>query len=537
MLTLETLPHQVRTGDIDTVVVAFPDLQGRPVGKRVAGTFFLDEVAAHGIEVCDYLLACDVDMEPLPGYQLASWETGYGDLHAQIDPKTLRPLPWLPGSALVLCDLFTTSGEPVEVSPRRMLRRQIERAAELGLEVRCATELEFYLFTDSYAEASAKRWQGLVPHSDTIEDYQLLQTSRDEYVIGRIRRQMTEAGLPIEFSKGEAGFGQHEINITYGEALEVADRHLVFKTGVKEIAGQLERSASFMAKWSMATAGSSCHLHTSLWDAEHGTPLMAPEDGSGPQDAGFSKVGAQFVAGQLATAGELTWCFAPYVNSYRRFVPDSWAPTALVWGEDNRTCGLRGSRGRHRPSDREPDTRGRREPVHRPRRFHCRRPLGYRERARAAGGLCRQRVCRDRFASRPDHSGRGHRRPGIEQGGGRRLRAGGPRTSPQHGPTGMGQGQPGRHRLGPGPQLRTDLSAGGEASCGVLDADLEPLSAWWGYVRDGALGAAPYLTANATSRSPRTSCAESARGFFRGRAPVVPTGADRRSGCGLTAGR
>jgi glutamine synthetase len=341
MLTLETLPHQVRTGDIDTVVVAFPDLQGRPVGKRVAGTFFLDEVAAHGIEVCDYLLACDVDMEPLPGYQLASWETGYGDLHAQIDPKTLRPLPWLPGSALVLCDLFTTSGEPVEVSPRRMLRRQIERAAELGLEVRCATELEFYLFTDSYAEASAKRWQGLVPHSDTIEDYQLLQTSRDEYVIGRIRRQMTEAGLPIEFSKGEAGFGQHEINITYGEALEVADRHLVFKTGVKEIAGQLERSASFMAKWSMATAGSSCHLHTSLWDAEHGTPLMAPEDGSGPQGAGFSKVGAQFVAGQLATAGELTWCFAPYVNSYRRFVPDSWAPTALVWGEDNRTCGLR----------------------------------------------------------------------------------------------------------------------------------------------------------------------------------------------------
>jgi glutamine synthetase len=341
MLTLETLPHQVRTGDIDTVVVAFPDLQGRPVGKRVAGSFFLDEVAAHGIEVCDYLLACDVDMEPLPGYQLASWETGYGDLHAQIDPKTLRPLPWLPGSALVLCDLFTTSGEPVEVSPRRMLRHQIERAAEFGLEVRCATELEFYLFTESYAEASAKRWQGLVPHSDTIEDYQLLQTSRDEYVIGRIRRQMTEAGLPIEFSKGEAGYGQHEINITYGEALEVADRHLVFKTGVKEIASQLERSASFMAKWSMATAGSSCHLHTSLWDAERGTPLMAPEDGTGSGDAGFSKVGAQFVAGQLATAGELTWCFAPYVNSYRRFVPDSWAPTALVWGEDNRTCGLR----------------------------------------------------------------------------------------------------------------------------------------------------------------------------------------------------
>jgi glutamine synthetase len=340
MLTLETLPHQVRTGDIDTVVVAFPDLQGRPVGKRVTGTHFLDEVAAHGIEVCDYLLACDVDMEPLPGYQLASWESGYGDLHAHIDARTLRPLPWLPGSAMVLCDLFTADGSPVEVSPRRMLRRQIERAAEGGLAVRCATELEFYLFYDSYTEAAANRWQGLTPHNNTIEDYQLLQTSREEYVIGRIRRQMTEAGLPVEFSKGEAGFGQHEINIAYDEALEVADRHLVFKTGVKEIAAQLGRSASFMAKWSMATAGSSCHLHTSLWDAERGTPLMAPDEGTGSV-SGFSKLGEQFVAGQLATAGELTWCFAPYLNSYRRFVPDSWAPTALVWGEDNRTCGLR----------------------------------------------------------------------------------------------------------------------------------------------------------------------------------------------------
>ena len=340
MLTLETLPHQVRTGDIDTVVVAFPDLQGRPVGKRVTGAFFLDEVAAHGIEVCDYLLACDVDMEPLPGYQLASWESGYGDLHCRIDPKTLRPLPWLPGSALVLCDLFNAAGEPVEVSPRRMLRRQIERAAEHGLVVKCATELEFYLFRDSFTDAAAKRWQGLVPHTDTIEDYQLLQTSREEYVIGRIRRQMTEAGIPVEFSKGEAGAGQHEINIAYGEALEVADRHLVFKAGVKEIAAQLGRAASFMAKWSMATAGSSCHLHTSLWDAERSTPLMASEAGT-KTDSGFSGMGEQFVAGQLATAAELTWCFAPYVNSYRRFVPDSWAPTALVWGQDNRTCGLR----------------------------------------------------------------------------------------------------------------------------------------------------------------------------------------------------
>ncbi len=340
MMTLATLPHQIRSGDIDTVVVAFPDLQGRPVGKRVTGTFFLEHVLDHGIEACDYLLACDVDMDPLPGYQFATWETGYGDVNAVIDPLTVRPLPWLPGSAMVLCDLLTMDGEPVEVSPRRILRRQLERAAERGLEVKCATELEFYLFLDSFAEAAQKNWQGLVPHADTIEDYQLLQTSREEYIIGRIRNQMVEAGIPIEFSKGEAGIGQHEINITYGGALEVADRHLVFKNGVKEIASGFGRAATFMAKWSMESAGSSCHIHTSLWDATTDTPLMAPADGES-SPSGFSTKGQQWVAGQIHAAQQLAWCFAPYVNSYRRYVPDSWAPTAVVWGEDNRTCGFR----------------------------------------------------------------------------------------------------------------------------------------------------------------------------------------------------
>ena len=340
MLTLETLPHQIRSGDIDTVVVAFPDLQGRPVGKRVTGPFFLDHVQAHGIEVCDYLLAVDVDMDPLDGYRFANWEGGYGDLHAVIDPHTVRPLPWLPGSVLVLCDLETMDGDPVEVSPRRILRRQLERAAEHGLEIKCATELEFYLFLDSYAEASEKHWHGIRPHADTIEDYQLLQTSRDEYIIRQVRNQMLEAGIPIEFSKGEAGTGQHEINVTYAGALEVADRHLVFKNGVKEIASQHGRAATFMAKWSMEQAGSSCHLHTSLWDASSGAALMAPADGDN-HPSGFSEVGRQFLAGQLASARQLSWCFAPYVNSYRRYVPDSWAPTAVVWGEDNRTCGFR----------------------------------------------------------------------------------------------------------------------------------------------------------------------------------------------------
>jgi glutamine synthetase len=340
MLTLETLPHQIQSGDVDTVVVAFPDLQGRPVGKRVTGSFFLDHVLGHGIEVCDYLLACDVDMTPLPGYQFANWETGYGDLNAVIDPQTVRPLPWLPGSVLVLCDLLTLDGQPVEVAPRQILRRQIKRAAALGLEIKCATELEFYLFRDSFAEASEKRWRGLEPHANSIEDYQLLQTSREEYVIGRIRNQMLEAGIPVEFSKGEAGVGQHEINVTYGAPLEVADRHLVFKSGVKEIASELGRAVTFMAKWTMDSAGSSCHIHTSLWDAATGSPVTAPAEGT-TTSSGLSTVGEQFLAGQIHAARELAWLFAPYVNSYRRYVPGSWAPTATVWGQDNRTCGFR----------------------------------------------------------------------------------------------------------------------------------------------------------------------------------------------------
>jgi glutamine synthetase len=340
VLTLQTLPHQIQSGDVDTVIVAFPDLQGRPVGKRITGSFFVEHVLEHGIEACDYLLACDVDMDPMPGYEFADWETGYGDLQAVIDPTTVRPLPWQPGSVLVLCDLLTTDGQPVEVSPRRILRRQLERAAALGLTIKCATELEFYLFRDSFAEAADKHWQGLVPHADTIEDYQLLQTSRDEYIIAAIRKQMVGAGIPIESSKGEAGMGQHEINITYSDPLEVADRHVVFKNGVKEIAQSFGRAATFMAKWSMATAGSSCHIHTSLWDATSGAPLMAPAEGES-SDSGYSAIGARFVAGQLFASGQLAWCFAPYVNSYRRYVPDSWAPTARVWGEDNRTCGFR----------------------------------------------------------------------------------------------------------------------------------------------------------------------------------------------------
>ena len=337
MLDRRELTRRITDGSIDTVVVAFPDMQGRPVGKRVTGPFFLEHVLEHGIEGCDYLLAVDVDMDPLPGYRFANWDGGYGDMVARPDLSTLRLLPWLEGSAMVVCDVVDTAGAPVEVSPRRVLRRQMERAQELGLDVRCATELEFYLFQESFEEAAAQRWHGLHPHVSSIEDYQLLQTSREEYVIRRIRNEMIGAGIPIEFSKGEAGRGQHEINVTYGRALEVADRHVVFKNGVKEIADQCGRAATFMAKWSMAEVGSSCHIHASLWDAESGAPLMWGE--AGPSN--LSDVGRQFVAGLLHGARQLTWMWAPYVNSYKRYVSGSWAPTAAVWGVDNRTCGFR----------------------------------------------------------------------------------------------------------------------------------------------------------------------------------------------------
>jgi glutamine synthetase len=276
-------------------------------------------------------------MTPLPGYRFANWDTGYGDVVCHPDFSTARRTPWLDGTAWVIADLSDGSGGPVEVSPRQILRRQLERAAERGLRVLAATELEFYLFRDSYEEAAAKGWRALEPHTSTIEDYQLLQTSREEYILRRIRNEMIGAGIPVEFSKGEAGRGQHEVNVTYDEALTAADRHLVFKNGIKEIAAQEGRAATFMAKWTMNDTGSSCHVHTSLWDAQSGEPLMA----DATHATGLSAVGRQFLAGQLAAARELAWCAAPTVNSYRRYVPGSWAPTAVVWGEDNRTCGFR----------------------------------------------------------------------------------------------------------------------------------------------------------------------------------------------------
>ncbi len=334
---MDEITKKIQSGAIDSVIVAFPDLQGRPVGKRMTGAFFLDVVVANGMEACDYLFGVDIDMTPLPGYTFANWELGYGDMNCAVDLGTLMELPWEPGTAMVLCDLTDAHGKIIDVAPRQILKTQIERAAERGLIINCATELEFYLFKESYDEANAKGWQHLTPLTNTIEDYQILQTSREEFILRRIRNEMLVAGLPVESSKGEAGRGQHEVNLMYSEPLLMADRHLVFKNGIKTIAAQEGHAATFMAKWTMDDSGSSCHIHTSLWDATTNTPLM--DDPSSA--SGLSTIGQQFLAGQMASAKELAWCFAPYVNSYRRYVPDSWAPTAIAWGQDNRTCGYR----------------------------------------------------------------------------------------------------------------------------------------------------------------------------------------------------
>jgi len=337
-LDVGQLRAMIGSGDIDTVLVVFPDLQGRFMGKRVTGHFFLDAVIEGSIEACDYLLAVDVDMTPLPGYRFTNWEQGYGDFSGVPDLSTLRLVPWLEKTALVICDLVDESGRaPVEVSPRRILQRQIERAAECGYQVKIGAELEFFLFRDTYAEAAAKGYAGLTPHSDWIEDYHILQTSRDEYLIRQIRNGMDAAGVPVEFSKGEAGRGQHEINLEYADALEMADRHTVYKNGAKEIADANGRSLTFMAKYDMDEVGSSCHIHSSVWDKRGRRSLMY--DAKGPDR--MSPVFRHWLGGLLDASRELAWLFAPNVNSYKRFQPDSWAPTAVAWGKDNRTCGLR----------------------------------------------------------------------------------------------------------------------------------------------------------------------------------------------------
>jgi glutamine synthetase len=329
MLTLDDLRTDVDNGSIDTVVTAFTDMQGRLVGKREHARYFLEETADHGLEGCNYLLALDMDMDPQPGYAMASWERGYGDFHLLPDFATLRRVPWLAGTALVLCDVAWEDGSPVVASPRQVLKAQVERARAAGYEAMFGSELEFYLLKESYAEAHAKHYRELTPSVPYILDYHVLATTYDEPLLRQIRNGMFAADVPVESSKGEAWPGQQEINFRYADALTTADRHVIYKNGAKEIAHLNGCSITFMAKPDHTWIGSSCHLHASLWrDGENAF-------------AGESEVFRRFLAGWIACTRELALFLAPNINSYKRYAAGSWAPTTLAWGHDNRTCGFR----------------------------------------------------------------------------------------------------------------------------------------------------------------------------------------------------
>ena len=315
-------------GDIDTVLVAMVDMQGRLVGKRVTGHFFLDHVIRE-MHVCDYLLTVDMEMEPVPGFKVASWNLGYGDLAIRPDLSTLRRIPWLPGTALVLGDAVNEDGDAIAVSPRAILKRQIAQLRSHGLEARMGSELEFYVFDETFDSARQKDYKDLKTSGWYIEDYHLFQTTKVEPLMRGIRNAMDTAGVPVEFSKGEWGPGQSEINLRYAEALEMADRHVIYKNGVKEIAHLHGNAVTFM--------GSSCHIHSSLWDIKQNKPLFGDEKESG----GMSKLFRHYLAGQLVLARDMTYFLAPYINSYKRFQAGTFAPTKAVWSRDNRTAGFR----------------------------------------------------------------------------------------------------------------------------------------------------------------------------------------------------
>jgi glutamine synthetase len=331
-LDLDTLRSEVDAGRIDTVLLAMTDMQGRLQGKRLTAAHFLDEVVEHDAEGCNYLLAVDVDMNTVEGYAMSSWEQGYGDFVFKPDMDTLRVVPWQEGTALVTCDLVWEDGSPVVASPRQILKRQLGRLSERGLEAWVGTELEFLVFMDSYEEAWRKGYRDLEPANYYNVDYSLLGTARVEPLLRRIRNSMASAGLAVENAKGECNFGQHEINFKFDRALATADGHSIYKNGAKEIAAQEGCSISFMPKFN-DREGNSCHIHLSL-RGEDGTPIFA--DGHD-----FSGKFQNFIAGQLACLRDLTLFFAPNINSYKRFAVGSFAPTAVAWGKDNRTCSMR----------------------------------------------------------------------------------------------------------------------------------------------------------------------------------------------------
>ena len=333
-MNLKELTAEVKKGAIDTVIVAFPDVFGRLIGKRFTGEFFLKSVAKHGTHGCNYLLNVNIEMDPMDGFKLANWEKGFGDFEWRPDFSTLRIVPWQAASALILCSLHHHDGSPVDEAPRTVLGTQIERLAKKGLICNVASELEFFVFNTSYHDAFVADYRNLTPSSDYRIDYHTMQPARDEGVFRRVRNQMGAAGIAIESSKGEWGRGQHEINFAYGQPVLMADMHVVFKQGVKEIFAQEGRAVSFMPKYSVTEPGNSCHIHASLW--RDGVNLFWDRKSDEP-----AKYFRQFLGGLIKYSRELCYFFAPTINAYKRFQAASWAPTKLAWSTDNRTTGFR----------------------------------------------------------------------------------------------------------------------------------------------------------------------------------------------------
>jgi len=336
-LTFDELKDAVASGEIDTVLSVAVDMQGRPIGKRFLGEYFV-EAGVEETHCCNYLLTDDIDMEPVQGYKAAAWSQGYGDFAIKPDLSTLRRIPWLEKTALVICDaLDPQTYEDLPHSPRAILKKQIRRLEERGYLAYFASELEFYIFEETYTSARQKRWQSLDTASPYIQDYLIDMTTKEEGLMRRLRNEMHAAGIPVESSKGEWGPGQEEINVRYAEALEMADRHVILKNGAKEIAYQEGKAITFMAKYNYDLAGSSAHIHNSLWSADGKTPLFLDKEA----EYSMSPLMRSWVAGQLKYAADCTWFMAPYVNSYKRFQSGTFAPTKAVWSPDNRTAGYR----------------------------------------------------------------------------------------------------------------------------------------------------------------------------------------------------
>jgi len=338
MLTQDELARRVSAGEIDTVLLVFTDHYGRFMGKRLDADFFLEDAAKKGTHACDYLLTVDMEMEPVPGYRFSNWEKGYGDFHLVPDFTTLRVASWLEKTALMICDVENEKNHrPVAQAPRSILRKQIDRAAKMGYRAIAASELEYYIYKNSYRDAAAKGYNGLEPAGWYLEDYHALQGTREEAFNGAARRHLKRSGIPVETSKGEWGLGQHELNVRYADILTMADRHVIFKQCLKEIAEQMGLSVTFMAKVAATQAGSSCHIHLSLWQKNQSA--FPGKERLGPISC--SKAFRWFLGGWIAHVPEMMVFYAPTVNSYKRYQAGSWAPTRMAWSYDNRTAGFR----------------------------------------------------------------------------------------------------------------------------------------------------------------------------------------------------